>query len=53
MKLAALNRHGVSEESQVFSFFVTGFKPSREKKTRRKGALRQGDLCRMTVQYVH
>ena len=48
VKLAALNSHGVSEESQLFSFFVTGLKrgpgqPSKEK-TRRKGAQRQGEF---------
>ena len=47
MKLAALNSHGVSEESQLFSFFVTGLKrgpgQASKEKTRRKGAQREGE----------
>ena len=49
VKLAAVNKHGVSEESQLFSFFVTGLKrgpgqASKGEKTRRKGAQRPGEL---------
>ena len=49
VKLAAVNKHGESEESQLFSFFVTGLKrgpgqAGKGEKTRRKGAQRPGEL---------